>query len=390
MSISRSRLVAAVTVAVLVGVATYLLSTVGMRAMRFSDASAATGPGHVPEFVYAPPETVPTTKDYGPVGPVSMVFAGTKVLTGLTGRMDRPWIAVSSQTGDYRALSVPHRPAPAPGAVSVSPDGTALAWGYDAGVVLYDPVDDEAREVHRVGQNPSVGAFSRDGRHLAVYDNALRVLDVESGTVVATLTGVGRTAADQAVWTPDGTALNYVEDGRLVTHDWKSGSRTTTPTTISAESELAWQPSGRQLAAMQDERGVKSVEVFDVTKGGRLEHAFTVGQDGYAQQELLGFVSDTRVTVSALRLETGTLPYLYQMSTVDTTQPAKVMQLSGSGIDWETLRVAVEPLANGSAAFEEPKWPASDLAKLVGSILVTAFALGLYLTRRPRRRQGRG
>jgi hypothetical protein len=316
-----------------------------------------------------------------------MVFAGRKVVTGLTGRMDNPWIAVSSQTGDYRALSAPHRPEPAPGAISVSSDGTALAWGYDDGVVLYDPVQDAAREVQGVGSDPTVGEFSRDGRHLAIHEKALRVLDVETGKVLATLPEVSRSAAARAVWTPDGTALTYVEDGRLVTHEWRSGRRSTTPTTIAPEAPLAWQPSGRQLAALQEERGVKAVEVFDVAKDGRLEHAFTVGRDGYAQQELLGFVSDTRVTVSALRLETGTLPYVYQMSTVDTTQPAKVMQLAGGGVDWETLEVAVEPLASGSAAFEEPRWPARDLAKLVGSIVVTGFALGLYLTRRPRSRR---
>jgi hypothetical protein len=61
------------------------------------------------------------------------------------------------------------------------------------------------------------------------------------------------------------------------------------------------------------------------------------------------------------------------------------MQLPGSGIDRGTLVVAAEPLAQGNASFDEPRWPARDLSKLVASIVVTVFVLGLYLTRRPRR-----
>ena len=96
-TVSRSRVIVAVMVATLLGVTTYLAATVGMRGLRSSEEMPTpTAAGNVPEFVYSPPETVPTTADYGPVGPVSVVFAGSKVRTGLSGEMDNPWIAVSA------------------------------------------------------------------------------------------------------------------------------------------------------------------------------------------------------------------------------------------------------------------------------------------------------
>lgn len=393
MPVSRFKPIVAFVVATLFGVATFLSSTVVMRATQSPDPSTTGGPETVPEFVYNAPDTVPTTADYGPVGPVSLVFAGTHVLTGLSGELNNPWIAISSRTGAYRALSVPHRPGPEPDAVALSPDGRALAWGFDEGLVVYDPVEDEARELGAVDDDPVVGPFSPDGRHLVVYDGSLRVLDVESGEVVATLDGVGETASRQAVWTPDGAALTYVVAGRLVTHTWESDARTATPAPIAQDATLAWQPSGRQLAAMRDVRGVRSVEVFDVAADGRLKLSRTVRPDGYALQELLGFTSDTRVSVSALTLETGAISLVYQMSTVDAAPPTQVMQLPAQGTNWagrETLQVASQPLARGNEAFEEPSWPWSQLSMLVASVLVAVFALGLYLTRPvPRRMRGR-
>lgn len=381
------KLVAVLVAAVLFVVAAYLLSTLGMQALRSSTARVPTTPGTVPDFVYNAPETVPTTAEFGPVGPVSLVFAGTDVRTGLTGTLDNPWIAVSAHTGDYRALSAPHRPEPHPNAVAVSPDGSALAWGFAGGVVLYDPTTDRAREVRGIAGEPSVGPFSPDGRHLLVHDRTARILDTGSGEVVASLRGVDATAARQAVWTPDGDALSYISTGRLVVHDWETDVRTATPAPIPPTATLAWQPSGDQLAAMRHVRGVGSVEVYDVAADGRLSRAFVVSPEGYSLQELLGFTGETRVMVRALTLETGPLEIVYSMSTVDTAQPSEVMQLPPPGSNWvgpQTLDVATEPLARGSRAFGEPRWPWSHVAKLVSCIVLAVFLAGLYLTRRPK------
>jgi hypothetical protein len=388
---SRIKLVTAVLAAALLGAALYLVLTEGVAALRSSEPEDV-GVGEIPEFVYAPADTVPTTDAYGPVGPVALVFAVPSVREGLTGRVENPWVAISSQDGRYRALSAPHRPEPGADAVAVSADGRSLAWGFEDGVVVLDPVSDDVRElVEQVPGDPAVGEFSPDGRLLTVYAGALHVLEVRSGEVVATLDGIDEPAAHQAVWTTDGTALTYVEDGRLVTHDWRSGSRTSTPApTIGEEATLAWSPSGEQLAAMREVRGVRFVEVFDVAEDGRLALAHTVRPSGHAQKELLGWVNDRRVAVTALRIETGTLELGYAMSTVDTSPPSQLMQLPGEGFHRPTLEVAAGPLSQGSARFEEPAWPATDVSKLVGSVVLSVFLLGLYLTRRPRKSQLRG
>lgn len=381
----RKPLIAAL-LAVLLGAATYLASTEGVAVLRRSEPLASVEAGHVPEFVYEPTDTVPTTADYGPVGPVSLVFAVPDVRVGLLGWMDNAWVAVSSQDGGYRAISAPHRPAPAPDAVAVSPDGTTLAWAYDEGVVVYDAVTDEAREVTAgLGADPAVGQFSPDGRRLTVYDGSLRVLEVDTGEVAGPLEGVGEEAARRAVWHPDGSALTYLEEGRLVRHDWQSGDRVETSTTIDPTAVVAWHPSGEQLAATREVRGVKEVEVYDVGRDGRLTLGHTVSPDGYAQQELMGWASDISVAVTALRLETSSLELAFSMRADGTSPPTQLMQLPDEPISNDSIEVASGPLAGGSVDFDEPRWPASDLAKLVGSIILTVFAFGLYITRRPRR-----
>jgi hypothetical protein len=385
MAASRSRpAVVAVLGAALLGVAVYVLATVGFRTVMASEVSAATLPGSVPDFVHNPPDTVPTTEAYGPVGPVSLVFAGEGVRTGLTGTMENPWIAVSSQNGQYRALSAPHRPAPSHDVVAVSADGRLIAWGHADGLLLYDPVEDTSREAAPgLRADPLVVDFSPNGRHLAAYDGSVRIIEVRTGEILATLTGVDDKAARQAVWTPDGSALTYVRDGRLVVHAWRSDTQVSSPTSIPGNATLAWQPSGNQLAALVEERGVRSVEVFDVLGGARLRAATSVSRDRYSIQDLLGFTKDDQVVVTALTSSSGPLPLAFAMSTVDGgTPPKQVMQLSDGG-RWSTLEVAAEPLSFGSTSFEDPDWPASDLAKLVASAVVAVFALGLYLTRRP-------
>ena len=374
----------AVVVALLFNIALYLGLTEGLEALRGTEVVADVETGYVPEFLHDPPDTAPTTAEHGPVGPVAAVFAGTEVRAGLFGRVRNPWIAVSSQDGRYRALSAPGLPDPRRGWVSVSPDGHWLAWGSGRGAVLYDALRDETVEVtDGLGGESVTGAFSRNGRRLLVYDDALRVVDVEQGEVVGTLGGVDEEQARQAVWTADGEAVTYVADGALVRHAWADDTTTTTPTSISADATLAWSPPGDQLAAMREEDGVRFVEVFDMRRG-RLVLAQTVRQGGYAQQELLGFTGDGRVTVIALTLETGAVPLVFNMSTTDAFPPTRVMQLPARESAVETMAVAADPLAAGSWAFDEPRWPVSDLSKLTGSVVTTVFLLGLYLTRRPR------
>jgi len=393
MTVTKARTLIVIGMAILLGALSYLAVTVGVRSLAASAAesqaqeAARDGPGSLPAFVYNAEETVATTSGYGPPGPVSMVFAGTEVHTGLSGELEHPWIAISGHTGAYRALDAPHLPAAAEdGAVSVSPDGSAMAWGWAGGVVVYDAVTDQDRELSAaLGPRPATGEFSPDGKRLLVWDETLRVIDIASGEVVATLAGVGQSAARHAVWTPDGKALTYVARRRLVTADWRQGTQSAVPAPLAQDATLAWAPTGNRLAAARSDAGVVVVDVFDVSASGRVERVDTLSPDGYALQRLLGF-SDSHVSVIALRLDTGALERIYRLA-VDGEAMTELAQLPGPGLNWvdsSTLRVATQALANGSDRYEEPRWPWSDRAKLTTSALVVLLLLGLYLTRRRR------
>ena len=391
---SRSRLVAAVIVAVLSGALFYLAATVGVQMLRSSEPEVGAGAGSLPQLVYKAPETVPATAAYGAPGSISVVFAGTGVKTGLLSSMENPWIAISGANGEYRALSVPHPPSPGPDAMRVSPAGSAVAWAFTDGVVVYDTVEDEARELtDGLDGETVVGRFSPDGRHLLVHDGTLKVLDVDTGDVAATVDGVPQGVIDQAVWTPDGAALTYVDGETLVRREWNSGARTGRPAPIAPGAALAWSPDGGRLAAVRERRGVKVVDIFEVSGEGALRPSRTVEKEGYAIQDLLGFSGDNSVAVTALRLETGPLTVVYSMSTVDDRQPMELTQLPGPGVNWvgaETAAFAGDALVASSVAFDEPRWPWSDLAKLVASGVVAVFVVGLYFTRPASRRRRRG
>jgi len=406
MPVSRTQLVVAVVLTALLGAVVYVGSTVGVERWLGSTGEATSGAGAVPEMLYNAPDSVPTTAAYGPVGAVSVVFAGTDVLTGLSGTLANPWIAVSSHTGEYRALDVPHPPrrdagpesvpesVPESAPVSVSVDGRTLAWASDDGVVVYDAVHDRSRVLtDGIGTDPVVGALAPDASRLLVHDGALRVVDVATGDIAGTADGVPVRAAQQAVWTPDGDTISYVAGGRFVSLDPENLRRTGVATTIPAGATLAWQPSGAQLAAMREVRGVRVVDVFEVAAAGTLELARTVRPPKFSMQQLLGFTSDSRISVVALNLESGAIARVYRVSTVDTSPPQPVMQLPGPGTNWvgvETMAVPQQPLANGSVAYGEPRWPWSHGAKLVASAVLALFLLGLYLTRRMPKRMRRG
>jgi hypothetical protein len=371
--------------AVILCLVVYLAATLGLRTLATNAAETdANGEGElsVPSVVYDAPDTVPVTSSSGPAGPVSVVFAGSEVRDGLTGTLEDPWIAISARSGSYRAIDAPHRPAPGPDAVSVSPDGRTLAWAWEGGVVVYDSVTDESREL--AGRRPLVGRFSPDGDRLLVYDGGLRVVEVASGDTLATVDRLGEPSARQAVWTPDGATLTWVADGRLVSYDWQRGRQTAVPAPITPAATLAWQPSGDQLAAMRSQAGVNMVDIFTVSPTGELAKVHSLQPARTAIQSLLGFTSDENVTVVALQAESGAVERTYRLSAVDGTM-TPVTQLPAPGPNWlgaEAMAVAAEPLANPATDFGEPRWPWSDGAKLLGSAVLAFFLLGLYLTRR--------
>lgn len=374
--------VVAVLGTVLLVAATYLCLTEGLERVNRTDGPVtATGPGYLPTVVFDPPETVPTTADRGPVGPVSLVFADDPA----AGAPAAPWIAVSAQTGDYRALSAPHLPPAGPDALAVSSDGTHLAWAFGDGLVVYDTTTDRARTVtDGLGAVVAVGGFSPDGRHLTAYDGRLQVVHVTTGSVAGTLAGVDERQARQAAWTPDGTGLGYVDDGALVTHRWAAGVSRRTEAPIRADATLAWAPEGDQLAASRRTVYAQLVDVLALSRAGELTRTASLRRVRHSMQRLLGYSGSDAVMLLGLAAETGPIPKLYEMPTSGAPGGTDVARLPVDAHVSTTLQVAAGPLRNGSWAYPEPDWPVSDAAKLVASVLTGVFVLGMYATRRRR------
>lgn len=390
MPVVRSGLLRAVAASVVLALVTYVASTVLLDAWFRSQEVDTSGRAHLPRTLYNAPESVATTERRGPVGPVAVVFAGTRVLDGLLGDLDHPWIAVSSRDGGYRAISGPGLPAPTPAGVAVSPEGDLLAWAAEDEVVLHDTLTGENRVLDAPGVT-AVGAFAPDGERLLVHAGELRVVDVEAGVQTASLGEVPARAVAQAVWRPDGTAVSLV-DGRLVEIDVESGRRTPSEVLVSAEAQLAWSPSGEQLVSLQEMSGAQRLLVWERETDGTVTLVGRAPAEGISLRRLLGFSGDDTVALVGLALETGSIARLFDVPVDGSGAANEIGQLPGPGDNWvgeETLDVSTEALLGGTTTLEEPRWPWSHLAKLVSSFVLALFALGMYVTRRPRHRPGR-
>lgn len=363
----------------------YVASTWGLSAWHRAQANPSTGAGSIPLSVENAPESVATTGDYGPLGTVSMVFAGTDVRDGMFGRIDNPWIAVSATTGDYRALSVPDLPEAARGAVSVTASGDLLAWAGGPGVVLYDPVTADTRELSVPGAT-RVGDFSPDGSRLLVSADGLDVVDVGSGEVVSQL-DAGADAVSRAVWRPDGSAVDLVSDRKLLTADVPGDAWTSQPIDLADRASLAWSPSGQQLVAMQDVTGAQRLFRSELRPDGTLSPPERLTDTtGVSMDRLIGFSGPRTVTVVAYFLESGNVQRVIDIS-LDSGAPTDLATLPNPGENWAgtgTLAIARDSLAYGSTDFGEQMWPWSYPTRLSACVLVCLFGFGLWVTRRPR------
>lgn len=377
-------LIPALLLAVLGTVLLYLASTVGLAAWQTSRAEPQPGPGALPSVVENAPPSVPTTDDYGPVGGVSLVFAGTEVRDGLTGTLENPWIAVASRTGEYRAIVAPELPAPGEAVVTTSADGNLLAWPGGEGVVVHDAVTGESRELAVDGVE-YVGGFSPDRTLLLAQGEQLVVLDVASGETVASVDGENA-ALGRMAWRADSSAVDLVVGAELTTLAVPDGDVTTQPTDIPEQASLAWSPNGQQLISLREAAGVKRLFLSEVGEDGQLSPGVQVDTAGIALDRLLGFSGERTVAVVAYLLESGSIERILDIS-LDGRSPADLTILPPPGENWVdtgTLAVAMDNLVAGSTTYEGQVWPWSYTSRLIACSLVMLFLLGLYVTRRPR------
>ncbi len=166
---------------------------------------------------------------------------------------------------------------------------------------LYDTGTDRAESIPIEGAT-EVGVFSPDGTMLTVHAGGLSAVDLGNGEALATADGTDPEVVRRAAWRADGSAVDYGRGTDLVSLPTDGGEQTTRPSPFAEESPLAWAPSGRQLVALEDLRGVRalrSVEV-DGNGSGELGTARRVDTSGISLQGLLGFSGDGSVAVRAL------------------------------------------------------------------------------------------
>ena len=383
--IQRRGLVPALILSVVGTVLLYFASTIGLAAWHTSRAAPQPGAHALPTVVENAPESVPTTDEYGPVGGVSLVFAGTEIRDGLTGTLEHPWITVSSHTGDYRAIDAPELPEPGAGVMAPSHDGNLLAWPSGDGVMVYDTVTGESRELAVDGVD-HVGGFSPDSAYLLVLGEQLQVVEVSSGDVVASSADADDSAMGRVAWRADSSAVDFVVGTELTTLGVPDGDVTTQPTDIPEDATLAWSRNGQQLISLRQVGGAKKLFLSDLGDDGTLSEGVQVDTTGIRLERLLGSSGERTVAVVAYLLESGSIERILDIP-LDGRSPTNLTTLPPSGENWvatDTMAVAADNLVAGSMDYEGQVWPWSYTSRLVACILFMLFLLGLYVTRRPR------
>lgn len=386
--VQRRGLAPAAVVAVVGTVVLYLAVTTGLASWQRQQQDSATpsGRGYLPAAIENAPSSIRTTEEYGPPGPVAVVYAGTEVDDGLRGTVDEPWITVSATTGDYRALTEPGLPPAGPGVVQVSPDGGLIVWTGEEGLVVYDTVTgDLARP--GVDSVDALGPIAGDARHLLVHSGgAARVVDLEGGSVVAE---ADADAADVrgAAWRPDGTTVDLVTAAGQVSLGTDGGTGTR-PTSVPAAAQLAWSPEGDRLVELHDTGGTFRMSVAELDRDGTLGPTRPLAVPSVSLQRLFGFSGTQTVTLDAFPSESGSVERVLDVP-LGQGSPSDVTLLPPPGENWvdvSTLSVATGLLPYGSFAWESQVWPWSHTARLAACAITMFFLFGLYVTRRPRKR----
>jgi len=382
--IQKRGLVPALIVTVVGTALLYLASTVGLAAWNASQAAPQPGAGALPTVVENAPPSVPTTDEHGPVGAVSLVFAGTEVRDGLVGSLEHPWITVASHTGDYRAIDAPDLPAPGPDVMTTSHDGNLLAWATGDGVVVYDAITGESRVLALDGVD-HVGDFSPDSSLLLVHGEQLAIVDLASGDAVATA-DADDAVLGRAAWRADSSAVDFVVGAELTTLGGEGGDVSAQPTDIPEAASLAWSPNGDRLASLRTVEGAQRLFLSQPGEDGTLADGEQVSTDGIALDRLIGFSGERTIAVVAYLLESGSIERILDIP-LDGRSPSDLTVLPSPGENWvdtATLTVASDNLVAGSTEYPGQVWPWSYTSRLVSCSLFALFLLGLYVTRRPR------
>lgn len=150
------------------------------------------------------------------------------------------------------------------GVVSAGKDGAIRIWDLDIGSQAHELVNDRRRTVIQM-------AISHSGQHIATvdYDNAVNVLDTQSGETIPILPAdhSRKTQCWQIAISPDDKLVaTTTADGVLTLFDTKSGAvKRKFDGSIPKVTGLAFHPNGKWIAAGDKD----SLTIWDVVTGKR-------------------------------------------------------------------------------------------------------------------------
>jgi hypothetical protein len=344
----------------------------------------------LPAQVYDPPPYARATDEWGPPGPVSLVFRGRSALEGFSGEAASPWYAVSARTGDYHRVVAPYLDDSVE-QLWLGPAGTKVAWSRHGAVALYDMMTGETRRHAVPGVDASTPlVWSPGSARLAVGTGPVRLVTVASGTV-RTLPLAGGQESSAPAWTVDGEWVGVASADALIAVEVATGAVRRTPAPLGAVQRPQWNAAGdlagtREIPDPQHTvLRVAHAAVPASTRGGA--QVAEENPEGLVIDRFLGWADRDHAVLTGLRPETGRIEQAMVLSLRDDTLQ-DYMQFPTLGDNWvgtSTVSVATDLLRAPSRDFEQPTLPWSPGAKLLLCLLLAVFPVVYFLiARRPR------
>jgi hypothetical protein len=384
---TRSRVVAGLSASVLVGLLAFVGWQEGIPAFYRSrpvPAVSASEALALPERVYNPSSYVPGTDQWGPPGPVSLVFQGRSAQDGFLGEITDPWYSVSARDGTYRRLVAPHLDE-ATGRLWLAPDGTAVAWAWPGGVATYDPMTGESTTRPVPGVNGSTPlVWAPDSQMIAVGTDPVRLLRPTGALFELPLSGGA--GAGEPAWTADGNAVTVTRGDSIVSFTLDD-SRRTMRAPVGDLRMPEWNAAG-VLAGVHQAQTRNVLRIVDAPPpaAGRAAVVDESPED-VVIAGFWGWVDNDEVVLTGLRPETGAIEQAIWVSLASGSSDT-FTQLPTGADNWvgmATVSVAGDLLREPTQPFESPTLPWSPGAKLLLCLLVAVFPTVYYLiARRPR------
>jgi hypothetical protein len=385
------RSVLALGLAALLGLAAFAVWHLGIPAYHRAQAVPPVARAErlaLPAQVFDPSPYARATDMWGAPGPLALVFRGRTAHDGLTGRVRRPWYAVSARTGEYWRLALPHLDEAA-GPLHLGPDGTDVAWVRPGGVATYDTISGAVAS-HRV---PGVTAttalmWSPRSRWVAVGTDPVRLLQPATGALTR-LPLHGASATAPPAWTADGRRVTVTTDDAITSYDLSTRRVHRLPVRLGDLRGPEWSRGG-DLAGVHPRRTGAVLRVVRAPERSVTRAPARVVDErpeDLVVEGFWGWVDDDEVVLTGLRPQSGSIERAIAMSLPDDSLRG-FMRFPTLGDNWvgaSTVSAASDLLHEPTQAYDQPTLPWSPGAKLLLCLLVTVFpAFYVLVARRPR------